>query len=85
MKRKIISTVIGVLVAAAAVGTGLIALDTQSDLAPVADSSVVASLPVVSSNPLTVEVMDGLRFKLDTGRTCRVSQPAISTVCAKWA
>lgn len=27
MKRKIISTVIGVLVAAAAVGTGLIALD----------------------------------------------------------
>lgn len=32
MKRKIISTVIGVLVAAAAVGTGLIALDTQSDL-----------------------------------------------------
>lgn len=67
MKRKIISTVIGVLVAAAAVGTRLIALDTQSDLAPVADSSVVASLPVVSSNPLTVEVMDGLRFKLDTG------------------
>ncbi len=67
MKRKIIVTILCLLGVVTALVFALHSLDTQSDIAPAHETDIIASLPVVATSPLQVEVADGIIFKLDTG------------------
>lgn len=65
-KRAIIyiSAIVAVIVVAA---MSVYALGTQDRLSPLRQEPIVASLPVVSLTPLTVQITDSLTMKFDTG------------------
>lgn len=67
MKRKIQLILVGIVVAVAAIYSSLFALNTQGSIAPVRPDTVIASLPVLSSQPFLVEIDKGVTFKFDTG------------------
>lgn len=67
MKRKIQLILVGVVVAVAAIYSSLFALNTQGSIAPLRPDTVIASLPVISSQPFMVEIDEGVMFKFDTG------------------
>lgn len=67
VKRKLLLILLGVVIALAAVYSSLFAFSTQGSITPSRPDSIIASLPVVSSQPFMVEIDSGVRFKFDTG------------------
>lgn len=67
MKRKVVKILL-VFLAIFMVGYALLfAFDTQGSTTPVRPDSVVASLPLAGTRPVTVRIADGIAFKIDTG------------------
>lgn len=76
MKRKAVKILVSLLAILVAGYALLFAFDTQANVAAARPDTIIASLPLAATQPLTVRVADGLMFKFDTGSDISCITPA---------